>query len=154
MPPFKAGTAVNFVRRRKGTKKRPCLRITAGPLRGMYVNRLVMAAKLGRPLEPDEEVDHIDQDSLNDWYDNLQLMESTGQHAKITNERTAYAKGEELALLGQWRHWIRRTHEWALYRLTATDNINATHADMLEAAAQAIRSALKARAADYFDTGM
>jgi hypothetical protein len=49
------------------------LRISAGPLRGQYVARLVLAAKLGRPLRDDEDAHHLDEDRLNPSPDNLEV---------------------------------------------------------------------------------
>ena len=59
------------------------LRITAGPLRGVYVHRLVLEAKLGRPLAPDENAHHIDGDRLNDHPDNLEAVHES-EHGSIT----------------------------------------------------------------------
>ena len=52
------------------------LTITAGPLRGVRVHRLVAAAKLGRPLKKDEDVHHKDGDRTNNSPDNLELFAS------------------------------------------------------------------------------
>jgi len=49
------------------------LRISAGPLAGEYVARLVLAAKLGRPLREDEDAHHIDENPLNPHPDNLEV---------------------------------------------------------------------------------
>jgi hypothetical protein len=49
------------------------LRICAGPLRGQYVARLVLAAKLGRPLREDEDAHHLDENRLNPSPDNLEV---------------------------------------------------------------------------------
>jgi len=48
------------------------LQITAGVLRGRYVHRLVLEAKLGRPLAKDEEAHHLNGDRLDCRPENLE----------------------------------------------------------------------------------
>lgn len=62
---WKGGTAVNT---------NGYLRITAGPLKGAYVHQVVAEAKIGRALESDEEVHHLDGDGLNPHPDNLEVI--------------------------------------------------------------------------------
>jgi len=62
-PGWKGGTYVNAD---------GYLRISAGPLRNIYVHLLVLEAKLGRPLAEDEEGHHIDGDKLNCRPENLE----------------------------------------------------------------------------------
>lgn len=61
------------------------LKITAGPLRGVYVHRLVLEAKLGRPLRDDEEAHHIDGDRQNCRPENLE--------ARPLHEHRAFLNG-------------------------------------------------------------
>src|SRR6185312_9268458 len=49
-------------------------RISAGPMRGQRLHRIIAAAKLGRPLRPDEDVHHLDGDKLNFAPGNLQVL--------------------------------------------------------------------------------
>ena len=77
---FKGGVAVNNCR---GVKY---LRITAGPLRGVYVHTLVARAKLGRELAENETVDHKDGDGLNPHPDNLEVV-SQGENTRRANAR-------------------------------------------------------------------
>jgi len=74
---FNGGTKVN---------DQGYLQITAGPLRGVYVHRLVAEAKIGRPLLDNEVVHHRDGDRLNPHPDNLEVMQDTlhGQEPKTT----------------------------------------------------------------------
>ena len=48
------------------------LRISAGPLRNVYVHCLVLEAKLGRPLAEDEEAHHVNRDKLDCSPENLE----------------------------------------------------------------------------------
>lgn len=79
---FEGGTYVKNSHRRKG----PYIRISAGPLRGMYVHVLVMEAKLGRKLRGSETVDHIDGDGLNCSPDNLQVV-TRPENTRLMNKR-------------------------------------------------------------------
>ena len=44
--------------------------------------RFLMAEKLGRPLNPDEQVHHIDGNPLNNDFSNLEVLSST-EHARL-----------------------------------------------------------------------
>lgn len=57
-----------------GLNEKGYLRITAGPLRNIFVHRLIGEALAGRPLREDEEVHHIDGDRLNCHPSNLEVM--------------------------------------------------------------------------------
>lgn len=88
MPRFTGGVSVN---RPKHAKDRPdspqrYLRISAGPLRNQYVHVLVMEAKLGRKLTPDETVEHLDGDGLNPDPDNLVVV-SRSENTAMMNDR-------------------------------------------------------------------
>ena len=87
MPPFKHGMHTNTTQKERHHKPLKYLRISAGPLRGQYVHRLVMEAKLGRPLTADETVDHEDGNSLNDNPSNLRGPITWAEHGRITMER-------------------------------------------------------------------
>jgi hypothetical protein len=62
------------------------LRIKAGRLRGVYVHNLVMAAKLGRDLDEDEEVHHINGDRADPRPGNLEVKK-LDQHRAFLNGR-------------------------------------------------------------------
>lgn len=91
MPRPGDGTSLNTIER-CGLEIR-YLRITSGPQRGRYVHQLVAEAMLGRALEPGEEVDHLDSNTLNNDWRNLQVI-NTADHARETRAR-AYAKSEQ-----------------------------------------------------------
>ena len=57
-----------------GTESTTYLRISAGPFRGWYVHELIAWAKLGRPLTPEETVDHLDGDGLNCSPENIEVV--------------------------------------------------------------------------------
>jgi hypothetical protein len=98
MPPYKVGTSLNTIKRRADGRKVRYIQIRSGPQRGKYVHRLLMEAKLGRPLLEEEEVDHIDGDTLNNSLDNLQVLHVT-EHAAVTRRRV-YERTRRLARAG------------------------------------------------------
>lgn len=57
-------------------------------------HRLVMEAKIGRYLDPNEVVDHIDGNRLNNDPKNLRLFETNGHHlaATLTGKRPNWSK--------------------------------------------------------------
>lgn len=69
------------------------LRISAGPMRGKYVHIVVMEAKLGRPLQPGEFVDHKDGNGLNPHPDNLEVVTLAENNRRMARRR--YPKYEE-----------------------------------------------------------
>ncbi|AWB55769.1 TPA: HNH endonuclease [Pasteurella multocida] len=62
------------------SKKYP--RITLGEHKGKFVHRLVMEKRIGRKLQRDEHVHHIDGDVTNNSIDNLALLTVAG-HARL-----------------------------------------------------------------------
>ena len=67
------------------------LQIRAGPLRGQYVHRLVLEAKLGRKLADDEEAHHINADRLDCRPENLEARPVDG-HRAFLNGRPRWRK--------------------------------------------------------------
>lgn len=53
-----------------------------------------MSVKEGRILSPEEQVDHIDNDKLNDSIENLQILS-----AKENRDKESYCIGREMVLL-------------------------------------------------------
>jgi hypothetical protein len=45
-----------------------------------------MAAKLGRPLRPDEDVDHLNEDKTDNSPSNLHVK-THGEHSKVTQSK-------------------------------------------------------------------
>jgi hypothetical protein len=86
MPPFKDGTSLNKLRRRRDGSIVQYIRIRSGPQRGQYVHRMILEAKLGRKLQEDEEGDHIDGDTLNNDPGNLQVLHTVA-YARETRRR-------------------------------------------------------------------
>ena len=71
---------------RNDTSSGVYLRISAGPQRGRYVHQLVAEAMLGRPLREDEQVDHKNQNTLDNRWENLEVI-TLAAHTQRTNER-------------------------------------------------------------------
>jgi hypothetical protein len=97
MPGFKDGTSIDS----KGY-----LKITAGPLRGVRVHRLVAAAKLGRPLTRDEDVHHIDEDKLNVSPDNLKIL-GHREHGAVSTLQHWYLKEHGIKLESEWNAFFK-----------------------------------------------
>lgn len=85
MPRPGNGTAINTIER-CGLEIR-YLRVTSGPQRNRYVHQLVAEPMIGRALMPFEEVDHIDGNTLNNHFSNLQVIHAS-DHAKKTRRQT------------------------------------------------------------------
>lgn len=67
------------------------LQITAGPLAGIYVHRLVLEAKLGRPLGENEETHHLNGDRLDCRPENLEVVK-VEEHRSYLNGRPRWRK--------------------------------------------------------------
>lgn len=104
------GTYLNTITR--GGRTITYLRISAGPHRGRYVHQLVMEAKLGRPLLPHEEVDHIDGNTLNNGWENLQVYDAVAHGVKTRQQHpttTEKAQKAQAARAAQQRARADRT---------------------------------------------
>lgn len=58
-----------------------------------YIHRIVMEQHLGRPLKPEEQVHHIDDDPSNNSIENLRLYASNSEHRKY--EASIAKRGED-----------------------------------------------------------
>ena len=86
---FKDGTYVN---------DSGYLRISAGPLRGQYVHKVVAKAKWGREIDPRvEEIHHRDDDKLNPDPDNLELLPIPEHRAHENKKRARARRAKEIA---------------------------------------------------------
>jgi hypothetical protein len=77
------------------------LRISAGPLRGKRVHVIVAEAKIGRKLERDEQVHHIDGDKLNCDSANLTVM-GIREHGAVSRKQAFYFKQHDINAKKQW----------------------------------------------------
>lgn len=70
----------------------------------IYLHRLVMERKLGRPLLRSEDVDHIDGDGLNNLYSNLRIAsrEQNISNSQLSSSNKSGYKGV-CAYRGKWR---------------------------------------------------
>ncbi len=72
--------------------ERGYLRITRGPQRGRYIHHLVLEAKLGRPLLPDEQAHHINGDKQDNSWENLEAVHED-KHVGPGNAKPWHRKG-------------------------------------------------------------
>ena len=64
---------------------------------GRHTHRIVAEEKLGRPLKKGEIVHHIDENRRNNHPDNLEILSSQADHARIHMiERIAKLKSNEI----------------------------------------------------------
>ncbi len=89
---LKGGLYVNGVRRRRDGTVQNYLRVSAGPQRGRYVHQLVAEAMLGRSLMHCETVDHVDGDTLNNTWLNLQVVPRS-KNTSLMRARVSKGKG-------------------------------------------------------------
>lgn len=82
---FTGGVSVN-----RSKKRPPYLRISAGPLRGKYVHTLIAEAKLGRKLERNETVEHVDGNGLNPLPENLEVVTLAENVRRMHARRKAF----------------------------------------------------------------
>lgn len=81
------------------------------PPRTIIMHRLVMERKLGRSLRPDEQVDHIDRNGLNNREENLRLASraENGWNRGKTAANSSGFKGVTFCLAtGRWKARIRQ----------------------------------------------
>ncbi len=97
MPSYRKGHT------RKTTKGYP--RITAGPLRGKYIHRVVAAAMLGRELKRDEQIDHRDGDKLNFHYSNL-IIRGESDHGWVSAKQAWFMKQKDGRLKKEWDEFM------------------------------------------------
>lgn len=85
-------------------------RISAGPMRGQRLHRIIAAAKLGRSLTQDEDVHHRDGDKLNFAPENLQVM-GHKEHGCVSTKQHHYLKGIDVSLKEEWDEFFTEANE-------------------------------------------
>ena len=81
------------------------LTISAGPLRGVRVHRLIAEAKMGRKLRRDEVVHHVNGNKLDCAPENLAVMNER-DHNAVSAKQLWYLKTNV---------WPREKAEWDAY---------------------------------------
>lgn len=78
---------------------------TGGKKRAVFLHREVLESVLGRPLEPHEQVDHIDGDGLNNRCANLRLAtrSENNRNSRRHKDNTSGFKGVS---------WHKRGQKW------------------------------------------
>lgn len=77
------------------------IRISAGPQRGMRLHTLIAEAKLGRKLKPDEDVDHDDQNKLNNDPANL-IVRGHREHGAVSRKQAWYFREHDIKMKQEW----------------------------------------------------
>lgn len=80
-------------------------RITAGPLRGQYLHRVIAAAMLGRELTKDEEVDHKDRNKLNFHFSNL-VIRGHSDHGWVSAKQSWFMRHKDAELRKEWDEFM------------------------------------------------
>lgn len=80
-------------------------RISAGPLRGQRIHRIVASAKLGRSLLKDEDVHHLDGNKLNFHPDNLKVI-GHKEHGCVSAKQHFYLKQHDIHLEQEWNEYL------------------------------------------------
>lgn len=102
MPKYRNGATV------KTTKRYP--RITAGPLRNLYLHRVVAAALVGRALTKDEEVHHKDGNRLNFWFSNLMVV-GEKDHGWVSAKQAWFMRERDSREKKQWDTFMESEHK-------------------------------------------
>lgn len=81
--------------------------VKAGPHRDVRVATLVLEAKLGRKLKPDEDCHHLDSNTLNmgECGSNLVAL-GKADHGAVSNRQRWFLANRELHERKQWEQWI------------------------------------------------
>lgn len=85
-------------------------RIGAGPMKGQRLHRIIAAAKLGRPLKPDEDVHHLDGDKLNFEPGNLQVL-GHREHSCVSAKQHWYVKQNDIKLKDEFDQYFEEASE-------------------------------------------
>lgn len=80
-------------------------RISAGPLRGKYIHRIVAEAMLRRPLGKDEDVHHKDGNKLNCHPSNLQVI-GHAEHGAVSARQHWFLQQKEKKEKEQWNDYF------------------------------------------------
>lgn len=88
----------------------------------MTYARWLMTQHLGRALFPDEQVDHINEDSLDDRIENLQILTRSANTTKSNKSKPSPLKGKEKG----WKHgtiygWMKKKCECSVCLTAKTE---------------------------------
>lgn len=103
----------------------------------IYIHRIILERMIGRKLENDEDVDHVNHNGLNNTRDNLRLS----THAENVHNQSIYQKPKSSKYKGVC--WNKQAKSWQAYIKTDGKHIHLGYFDSEEEAAFVYNQAAK-----------
>ncbi len=82
-------------------------RMSAGPLRGIRIHRIIAAAKLGRPLTKDEDCHHRNGNKLDFSPGNIQVM-GHREHGCVSAKQHFVLEQKDIHLKSEWDEFFEQ----------------------------------------------
>ncbi len=81
--------------------------MSAGPLRGIRIHRIIAAAKLGRPLTKDEDCHHRNGNKLDFSPDNILVM-GHREHGCVSAKQHFVLEQKDIHLKSEWDEFLEQ----------------------------------------------